>query len=286
MDAAGPTTTAVSMASQKAERLRIEMDVFKFILRLEIITVDGLAFDNRKCKLCKKPCGRKFLVQGPEMACELPCGCAVGHMCIREYWSLHEMAQVSCPVVSTHSFCYPIHNIVPCESPHRTRIANFAMVQCQKQIPELIEASTALAQLSPVFSRPEPSASARGYSPDPKIGAVEEEDEKKLLIEQFENDTGLHFLSHDGSLKSNVFEGFSTELCYWSEDATSERILTAGDQDKGSSKDVASVESGSPSASSIISSDKGKSRKGSISRVWGVGCAAVKAVDIFPKRSD
>ncbi|KAL2051102.1 hypothetical protein ABVK25_008696 [Lepraria finkii] len=255
MDAAGPTTTAVSMASQKAERLRIEMDVFKFILRLEIITVDGLAFDNRKCKLCKKPCGRKFLVQGPEIACELPCGCAVGHMCIREYWSLHEMAQVSCPV-------------------------------CQKQIPELIEASTALAQLSPVFSRPEPSASARGYSPDPKIGAVEEEDEKKLLIEQFENDTGLHFLSHDGSLKSNVFEGFSTELCYWSEDATSERILTAGDQDKGSSKDVASVESGSPSASNIISSDKGKSRKGSISRVWGIGCAAVKAVDIFPKRSD
>ena len=284
MDAAGPTTTAVSMASQKAERLRIEMEVFKFILRLEIITVDGLALDNRKCKLCKKPYGRRFLVQGPEMACELPCRCTVGHMCIREYWSLHEMTQISCPVVSTHSFCYPINNIVLRESPHRTRDANFAMVQCQKQIPQLVEASTASARLN-LFSRPEPSDSARAYSPDPKIGAVEEEDEKKLLIEQFENDTGLHFLSHDGSLESNVFEGFSAELCNWSEDATSERILTAGDQDEESSKDVASVESGSPSASSIISSDKGRSRKGSISRVWGIGRAAVKAVDIFPKKS-
>ncbi|KAK3178212.1 hypothetical protein OEA41_000345 [Lepraria neglecta] len=273
------------MASQKAERLRIEMDVFKFILRLEIISVDGLAIDNRKCKLCKKPYGRRFLVQGPEMACELPCGCTVGHMCIREYWSLHEMAQISCPVVSTHSFCYPINNIVPRESPHRTRDANFAMVQCQKQTPELVEDSTALARLNPLFSRHEPSDSARGYSPDSKIGAVEEEDEKKLLIEQFENDTGLHFLSHDGSLESNAFEGFSAELCHWSEDATSERILTAGDQDEEPSKEVASVESGSPSASSIISSDKGRSRKGSISRVWGIGRAAVKVVDIFPGES-
>ena len=67
--------------------------------------------------------------------------------------------------------------------------------------------------------------------------------------------------------------------------STSERILTAGDQDEESSKDVASVESGSPSASIIISSDKVRNRKGSISRVWGTGGAAVKAVDIFPKKS-
>ncbi|KAL2040202.1 hypothetical protein N7G274_007105 [Stereocaulon virgatum] len=253
MDAAASKTTAVSMASQKAERLRIEMDVFKFILRLRIVTVDHLALDNRKCTLCKKPYGRSFQVQGPEMACELPCGCTVGHMCIREYWSLFEMAQVSCPV-------------------------------CQKQIPKLVEAATALTRLQPLFARSEPSYNTHRCPPDPRIGVIEEEDMRKET-EQFENDTGLHFLSHDGSHKSSVFEEVSADLCNWSEDATSEQILTDADQIEKVSKEVENVERGSSPASGEISSAEGKSRKGSNSRVLGLGRAAVKAVDIFPKKS-
>jgi hypothetical protein len=275
MDATGSKMTAASMVSQKAERLRIEMDVFKFILRLRIVTLDHLAHDNRKCTLCKKPYGKRFQVEGPEMACELPCGCTVGHMCIREYWSLYEMAQVSCPIVSSHSFLYPIT---------RTRDANSTTAQCQKQIPRLVEASTALARLQPLFARSEPSDHARRCSPNPRIGAIEEEDVEKQ-IEQFENDTGLHFLSHDSSLESSVFEGFSADLCNWNQDATSEEIPAAADQIEEVSKDVENVERGSSPASSEISSAEGKRRKGSISRVLGLGRAAVKAVDIFPKKS-
>ena len=275
MDATALKISAASMASQKAERLRIEMDVFKFILRLRIVTLDHLALDNRKCTLCRKPYGKRFQLQGPEMACELPCGCTVGHMCIREYWSLYEMAQVSCPVVSTHSFLYPIT---------RTRDAESATAQCQKQIPKLVEAATALARLQPLFARSEPSYNAHRCSPDPRVGVIEEEDVRKQ-IEQFENDTGLHFLSHDGSLKSSVFEGLSADFCTWSEDATREQVLTDADQIEEVSNDVENVERGSSPASSEISAE-GKSRKGSISRVLRLGRAAVKAVDVFPKKSE
>ena len=111
------------------------------------------------------------------------------------------------------------------------------------------------------------------------MGPSEEEDVRKF-VEQFENDTGLHFLSQDGQLELDHFETFSEDFDHLQE--TKLEIPVATGHDDWTSREKTNVDSGSPSASSTSSSGKSKH---SMFRGWELARAAVKAVDIFPKNS-
>ena len=81
-----------------SRELKNELRCLKFTLRLPLVEIDESIPNGAKCIICKEFYGQSFQIRGPELGCQLPCKCIIGHLCAWRYFAPFEGAHVTCPV--------------------------------------------------------------------------------------------------------------------------------------------------------------------------------------------
>ena len=81
-----------------ARELENDLRCLRFTLRLPLVENDKTLLNGAECIICKEPYGESFQIKGPEIACQLPCKCIVGHLCAWRYFAPFQGAHVACPV--------------------------------------------------------------------------------------------------------------------------------------------------------------------------------------------
>lgn len=81
-----------------SRELENDLRCLKFTLRLPLVESDRTLPNGAECVICKEPYGESFQIRGPEMSCQLPCNCIIGHLCAWKHFTPSERAHVTCPV--------------------------------------------------------------------------------------------------------------------------------------------------------------------------------------------
>ena len=75
-----------------------DLRCLKFTLRLPLVERDETLPNGAECVICKEPYGENFQIRGPELGCQLPCNCIIGHLCAWNHFAPSKGAHVTCPV--------------------------------------------------------------------------------------------------------------------------------------------------------------------------------------------
>lgn len=170
LKAPGSPTYATSGSLKKSQCFLNDMKRWKYVLDLPLIILEDV---DARCMTCNQKYNRDFQVCGPETACQLPCGCCLGHLCAAEWFSPYRRAHTACPV-------------------------------CKVEIPELaVEPPSTIprdAGLSSPTNLFRTSEWLRAQQAAP-AGADEESEVNEQII-ALELDTGLHFFDGDDSIET------------------------------------------------------------------------------------
>lgn len=95
-----PTNSISPRLNGKTMSRELENDLrcLKFTLRLPLVERDETLLNGAECVICKEPYGESFQIRGPELGCQLPCNCIIGHLCAWEHFAPSKGAKVTCPV--------------------------------------------------------------------------------------------------------------------------------------------------------------------------------------------
>ena len=81
-----------------SRELKHDLRCLRFALRLPLVQSDRTLPNGTECIICKEPYGESFQIRGPEVGCQLPCKCIIGHLCAWRYFAPFQGAHVTCPV--------------------------------------------------------------------------------------------------------------------------------------------------------------------------------------------
>ena len=95
-----PTNSVSQSLNTKlmSRELNNDLRCLRFTLRLPLVESDKTLPNEAECIICKEPYGESFQIKGPEVACQLPCKCIVGHLCAWRHFAPFQGAHVTCPV--------------------------------------------------------------------------------------------------------------------------------------------------------------------------------------------
>ena len=95
-----PTNSSSQNLNRYVSSRELENDLrcLRFTLRLPLVQSDNTLPNGAKCVICKERYGESFQIQGPEVGCQLPCKCIVGHLCAWRHFAPFQGAHVTCPV--------------------------------------------------------------------------------------------------------------------------------------------------------------------------------------------
>ena len=95
-----PTNSASQNLNRYVSSRELENDLrcLRFTLRLPLVESDKTLPNGTKCVICKERYGESFQIRGPEVGCQLPCKCIVGHLCAWRHFAPFQGAHVTCPV--------------------------------------------------------------------------------------------------------------------------------------------------------------------------------------------
>ena len=92
------TASQNSNRNISSEELENDLRCLRFALRLPLVESDKTLPNGTKCAICKESYGNSFQIGGPEVGCQLPCKCIVGHLCAWRHFAPFQGAHVTCPV--------------------------------------------------------------------------------------------------------------------------------------------------------------------------------------------
>ncbi len=81
-----------------SRELNNDLRCLRFTLRLPLVESDKTLPNGAECIICKEPYGESFQIRGPELGCQLPCKCIIGHLCAWRHFAPFQGAHVTCPV--------------------------------------------------------------------------------------------------------------------------------------------------------------------------------------------
>ena len=81
-----------------SRELENDLRCLKFTLGLPLVERDKTLVNGAECVICKEPYGEIFQIRGPEIGCQLPCNCIIGHLCAWKHFAPSIGAHVTCPV--------------------------------------------------------------------------------------------------------------------------------------------------------------------------------------------
>ena len=81
-----------------SRELKNDLRCLRFTLRLPLVESDKTLPNGAECIICKEPYGESFQIKGPELGCQLPCKCIIGHLCAWRRFTTFQGAHVTCPV--------------------------------------------------------------------------------------------------------------------------------------------------------------------------------------------
>ncbi len=161
-------TNATSGTLKNGQRFMNDMQRWKFVLDLPLIVLEQV-HARHTCCLCHQEYNRDFQVCGPETACELPCGCCIGHLCAADWFSPYRKANTACPV-------------------------------CKFEIPELAKEPPSTMPRDAGLSQPTNLFRTSGWLRNQQT-ARDEDPELDMQLAALQMDTGLRFFDGDDSIE-------------------------------------------------------------------------------------